>query len=189
MVGRRKKYTKEEIITALQRLAQELGTKKLRKADVGKIIPNSTIARRFGSFGKALEEAGLEKIDQKRPEKISDDDLFGSFLEVERRLGHEPRTNEYSANGKFSVKPFMVRFGKWPDVLKHYRKWKAENPEALKKEPHEETTHSPTTEEKSPERHGEFMETPKFIKGKQPKQLFGELLEFRGLRHAPINEQ
>ena len=33
------------------------------------------------------------------------------------------------------------------------------------------------------------MDTPKPLKGKQPMQLFGELLEFRGLRHAPINEQ
>jgi hypothetical protein len=193
LVGR-KKHSKESIITTLQNLAASLKKDTLSKQDVNRVLPASSINTYFGSLGNALEAAGLcrasssEHLDAFRSE-YSNNDLFISVFQVEQQVGREPKAMEYTVRGAYSIRPFRKRFGPWPEVLKHYRKWKQEqnstvNPEIV------------VTPEQSP--------NIAFSKAKiegcqplpnhpnmnfQPAQLYGEPIDFRGLRHAPINEQ
>lgn len=101
---------------------------------MGTILPSSTVNYHFGSLGRALEVAGLRVMDpaghfRNRGPTLSEDDLFASLSKVELQVGHEHTSSEYNADGAFSTKPFRDRFGKWDEVLVHYRKrWKAEHP-------------------------------------------------------------
>lgn len=179
------------IIQLLQNLATQLNKRNLSTADVRKVIPVSNVKVYFGSLGNALEAAGLERTDSAEHFKgrgniLSEDDLFQSLYEVENELGHEPKSLEYSAQRKYSIRPFKKRFGKWEAVLKQYRKWKAEKSSLQVQEGSESNEIS----QKGVIGHGSAMQPNILptIDGKPP-QLYGEPIEFRGLRHAPVNEQ
>jgi hypothetical protein len=186
-----KRHTKESIVRTLQNLAQRLGTKSLTKKDVQKVIPVSSVKYLFGNLGNALEAAGLERrtgweqLKGDVRKSLTDDELFRSVFEVEGKVGHEPGSAEYSAHGKYSPKPFK-RLGKWADVIARYRKWKTGHGERIAE--HEEirlddlnTVKAVTQSSVRPM----ALARP----GAAPLQLYGEPIDFRGLRHAPINEQ
>ena len=187
------RYTKDSIIEILRNLSKQLNKTKLTTADVAKVIPESTVTNHFGSVGNALEAAGLERTAlgenfRTRGNVISDEELFHSLLELEARLGHEPRFNENSARGKYSRNAFRKRFGKWNDVLAHYRKWKAENTETVNEVG---STQSPPPESPAVTKNPPSVpvKTHPAVNRKSPAQLYGEPMDFRGFRHQPINEQ
>jgi len=193
----KRKYSRETIITALQNEAKRLGKRTLTMKEVNGVVPVSAVRAYFGSLGNALEAAGLERLQpgwnlplMGRLRTIPDDDLFRSLIQVEDKLGHEPTFSECSAYGTYSTKPFLRRFGKWADTLDNYRKWKAERPAT-----HPEGRHNIGGAQQD---HSDFAvaETkPYSSKSHAPahqtreQQLYGEPIDFRGLRHAPINEQ
>jgi hypothetical protein len=126
---------------------------------------------------------------------FSEDDLFADLLAVESSLGHEPGINEYISNGQYSANPFLRRFGKWSDVRVFYRKWKAERPR-----PNSEQQGLDETQVARPSEIAESQSSvPSQVPANPPSimlrenkgkpQLYGEPIDFRGLRHAPINEQ
>lgn len=184
----KKQYSKEKIIETLKNLAQSLGKQNLSKKDISTIIPISTVNRYFGSIGPALEAAGLESrkprvFDKKVYEnmKICDDDLFKNLFKMEQELGKEPGFNDCSSGGNYSTTPYRTRFGKWEDVLQHYRKWKIEN---NKENLVDSSQKLPADDRKTP-----APLSRNISKTNKPEQLYGEPIDFRGLRHAPINEQ
>ena len=188
----RQRHSKESIVQILQNLAKSLGKDSLTKQQVQTVMPSSSIEYHFGSLGNALEAAGLQRrsaidvLNEIRPVALTDGDLFRSMLELEQRLGHPPGQNEYNSGGKYSAVTFRRRFGKWPNVLAHYRKWKSDN--------NVETADRPagadqTSRPKHFREEGEARDKHGSRKERHPAQLYGEPIDFRGLRHAPINEQ
>ena len=189
----RKKHTKESIIQKLQNLSQHLGKAKLSKADVQQVIPVSSVSRLFGSLGNALEAAGLDRTIafehfKGRGNIISDDDLFQSLLVLENKLGREPHYYDNTAKGKYSSNPFRKRFGKWPDVLARYRKWKADR-SAISADKYDSFNQIKETMEILPEMREDAIKLTLSVDETTPKHFYGEPINFRGLRHAPINEQ
>jgi hypothetical protein len=191
----KRRHTEETIIQTLKSLAKSLGKDTLTKAEIQTLVPTSSVESHFGSVGAALEAAGLrrgsstEHLNKIRRE-LTDDELFTSVSEVERQLRHEPTRNEYSANGRFSYKPLTRRFGGWPDVLAHYRRWKSQQPNLESPTVPQDGSAPPAPQEvvKRSDGHDGVPpagRTPRAV----PVQLFGEPIDFRGLRHAPINEQ
>ncbi len=189
----RKSYSKESIIQILQNLAKRLGKEFLTNQDVRGEINVATVRNYFGSLKNAFEAAGIkrksltEHLNEIR-KVLPKEELFLSMFEVERSLGHEPTGAEYTSLGKYSIQPFIKRFGKWPDVLSYYRKWKSSRGPELtdinieNKQVPNDAMNSQTI----------INESKKFTLAKSignPAQLYGEPIEFRGLRHAPINEQ
>jgi hypothetical protein len=175
-----KKHDRESIIETLRNLAQRLGKDKLSSQEVAMAIPPSSIVRYFGSVGNALEAAGMKRTApgdnfKGRAPELADSDLFDAVLEIEQRLGHEPRFTEYVSLGKYSAKPFK-RFGNWSETMARYRKWKAEGGTSL-------NSVRIATDDNSHHRIAPLFET-----NSAPAQLY-EPINFRGLRHAPINEQ
>ena len=123
----RQRHSKESIIQVLQNCAKRLGKDTLTKQEVQTAVPVSSVTFHFGSIGNALEAAGLQRRSSTdhlfQPRHVlTDDDLFRSMLELEQSLGHPPGHNEYNGGGKYSTTPFTDRFGKWSEVLAHYRK-------------------------------------------------------------------
>jgi hypothetical protein len=190
-----RRHTKESIIQTLTGLAKSLGKDTLTIADVQKVIPVSSVNNNFGSLGAALNAAGLragsstDHLSRFRHE-LSDDELFTSICEAERIVGREPTSREYSANGSFSLTPLRRRYGKWSDVLAHYRRWKKQRANLELSEARTDgesplPAHEPVTGNHQLDRIPPAGRTPRAV----PVQLFGEPIDFRGLRHAPINEQ
>ena len=180
-----KKYTKEEIVRILQNLANNLKKNTLTTKEIATVISTSTVKNYFGSIGTAVEAAGLKKRKSwehlNHNEKYSDEDLFRSILVLENELGEEPGQRAYSANGRYSVQPFRKRFGKWSDVLAHYRKWKAEGG-ATGVPASESARHA------DPPKSEPSVSITQKIKSDKPMLFYGEPIDFRGFRHAPINE-
>jgi hypothetical protein len=184
-----KKHDRESILETLRNLAKRLGQDSLTKQEIATAIQPSTVAQYFGNLGNALEAAGLKRGSstahlRDRSPTLTDNDLFQSILKVEQQLGREPTTNEYAADGQYSATPFRKRFGKWSDAIVHYRKWKAEGGA----ESNGMATLPDAAPATSPENSNRRF-APLFQTNNTPAQLYGEPIDFRGLRHAPINEQ
>ncbi len=189
----RKLHSKESIVQTLQNLAKSLGKDTLTTQEAQTVVPVSSVKYYFGSVGNAMEAAGLQRrsasehLDDVR-RVLTDEDLFRSILELEQSLGHPPGHNEYNSGGRFSVRPFIKRFGKWSDILAHYRKWKSDSDFGTV-----DTATGANQDQPAEEAFGERrkdLTSMKVVKsGNTPAQLYGEPIDFRGLRHAPINEQ
>jgi hypothetical protein len=180
-------YTKDEIISEIKRIAASLGQKYLKTSDFKKHskMSSSTVNYHFGSWNDAVKEAGLEPIDPveaiKKRELIPDDTLLLDLIRLYNECGKEPTGAMVSAKGKFSVRPYRAR---WKSLDKAFLIAKKRFPDSLG---------SPELEQA-----GSKVETPKVkivpptIKPSEPKRkrvVFGEPINFRGLRFAPVNEQ
>jgi hypothetical protein len=92
----------------------EIYISKTKYNDFGK-FSSGTIERRFGTWNKALEKAGIE-INQKQ--NIKDEDLFRNLEDVWIKLGRQPKYEEIKKPlSKYSNMPYHRRFGKWNDTL------------------------------------------------------------------------
>ena len=113
----------QELIDDLIRVAKELGQDKVNTFqynDRGR-FSNRTFIRRFGSWLKALEKAGLEKT--KNP-KASNEQLFDNFIEVWTKLGHQPKSTDLTKDiSKYSVSTYKNRFGGWRKTLEAFFEW------------------------------------------------------------------
>lgn len=193
----RDRYSRESIIQTLQNVAANLGRTVLSTRDVSAHISMSSINYYFGNLGNALKAAGLDgnkpgPTDALRQNRLTDDDLFISLLEVEKEIGHNPSLSEYRANGgKLSDQPFRKRFGKWDATLQHYRKWKVERgvTVATPIETQLERGTRDTQGACQPAASSVDQSQNETWRLRKPPQLFGQPIDFRGLRHAPINEQ
>jgi hypothetical protein len=74
-------------------------------------------------------------------------------------------------------------------VLAHYRKWKTEHPDLCEAGAADDRSHISARSTKAHSEAPERVVSLPLQKRKVPAQFYGEPIDFRGLRHAPINEQ
>ncbi|MBL0353221.1 MAG: HNH endonuclease [Dechloromonas sp.] len=113
----------EEFVADLQRVARELAKPTVTSDQYNERgrFHASSLARRFGSWLKALERAGLAKS---RTLHISNDDLFQNLAEVWTRLGRQPKYNDLtSQSSRFSSGTYENRFGGWRKGLEAFVAW------------------------------------------------------------------
>jgi predicted restriction endonuclease len=107
----------EELISDLKKVAEILKSNSLSKKEYLKHgrFNYSTITRRFGSWNKALESAGLEI---ENFSKLSVDELLKDLKEVAVKLNKNSLTrDEYVEIGKYSTDSFRRHFGSWFKAL------------------------------------------------------------------------
>ncbi len=81
----------------------------------------TTLTRRFGSWFKALELAGLKKT---RNLNISNEMLFQNLVEVWTKLGHQPKYSDLSKDvSLYSSGTYEKRFGTWRKALEAFVSW------------------------------------------------------------------
>lgn len=81
----------------------------------------TTLTRRFGSWFKALELAGLKKT---RNLNISNEMLFINLVEVWTKLGNQPKYNDLSKEvSLYSSGTYEKRFGTWRKALEAFVLW------------------------------------------------------------------
>lgn len=184
--------TRDDIIEAARKVAQETGG-VISRSDFERLagINQYHIYRLFpeGGWGEVKRLAGIQRH-PKDNESITDDKLLSEFHEVTKKLRKVPTWALFSANASVSADVVRRRFGGLQGVLKHYRSWLETNDptspllELLQIKSKHEIPPPPIPLIEEGVRQ---VPTSEWAKGEGPE--FGPPINFRGLRHAPINEQ
>lgn len=177
---------KQKIIAELRRVAELLQTSHLSQRQFAKNsrISLSTIKYTFGTWKEALNASGLN-VGLRKQSRLDDDVYLREIIRLTQELGKKPTVTQLTSKGQFSEKPYRIRWGTFNEACRAaYAKYGFPqmikvNSEELKK------TNSVSTPTQ------QFV--PQTFKPTEPQRRkrvqFGEPIDFRGLRFAPINEQ
>lgn len=156
----------EEALNELWQCAKSIGRDTITMAEyeeVGSAHP-SFFQRRFGSWSKALEAAGLEQSRSKIG--ISDDELMNNLKDVWITLARQPSYSEIKKPlSTFSSGTYEKRYGGWTNALEKFVEWANQDIEEL--------------ETKEPSSKISSLKSPK--KKKRTKREISERLRFRVL--------
>jgi hypothetical protein len=151
-------------------------------------ISLSTIRYQFGSFNRAVAEAGLTPNKSGVPvsgyKTLSEEELLVALGDVWRQMGKRPSESEMNAYGKYSSRPYRKRWATFRNAVDAYVARFGE-PDGTALLIHPTVTASAHSQSS--------VVIPKIHRPKTgrdvPRILYGEPLDFRGLRYAPVNEQ
>ncbi|MDR2445230.1 MAG: hypothetical protein LBD44_04785 [Spirochaetaceae bacterium] len=112
------KISNKELISDLKRVAKLLNKKTVTTREYhkhGKYAP-ITVYRRFNSWVKALENAGLEKSSYDL--NIDNKSLLENIAEVWRKLGRQPTYRDMKKPfSKYGAQTYLAHFGSWNNAL------------------------------------------------------------------------
>jgi hypothetical protein len=197
---------KTAMVKRLRRIASELGTTSVSRAEFLRRsgVPDRKLQRLFGRYNRLVEAAGLVpmKFRGRGTLKYSNQETLAEIARVLRIPNSKLTTRFFEQCSWISLRVFLRRFGSWHHALKataemldpqrdaqllariraytagHRKTSQAAEPAAgntpsLPQPAPAEALRSPATE-------GE---------GGDHTTLYGDFIHFRGLEHAPINEQ
>ena len=180
--------TRESIIEAAKAAAKQTGG-VVSRPDFKRItgISDHHIYRHFpdGGWNEVLELAGVQRHARNK-DPITDNQLLEEFHRVVSQLGAIPTWPKFEACAQVSSKTLRKRFDGTEGTLRRYREWLIVNaPDSAF-----------LTDLEAKSKH-ELISPPIQVRtdSKQPTWTkqdgteFGAPINFRGLRHAPINEQ
>jgi len=113
----------EDFLEDLRRVARQLGRDRLGQTEYNRHgrYNSQMIARRFGSWGKAVERAGLATVGHPHP---GVEELFDNILAVWLKLGRRPAGAEFRRPlSKFSIRPYLHYFGTWRKAMAAFFEW------------------------------------------------------------------
>lgn len=113
----------EELLLDLKRVSAELNNKKITQRLYGEHgrYDVTTASRRFGTWNKALEAAGLSKSNV---HNVTDEELYSNILNIWEHLGRQPRRSDLTSNiSKYSQSPYNRRFSTWTNSLQNFVVW------------------------------------------------------------------
>lgn len=181
---------RDEVLNAIRIAAQTLGRPPSRsefKSSSG--MTEYQVLKRFPSWREAVRAAGLEPHSTNIP--INPDVLLEDWGEFVRGIRRIPTRDQYRRDGTYSPGVFEKRFGPWSAIPGKFREFAAGKPEwadvvaLLPVENARASTanYSPTSDLALPNvpnhRHTKLSDRP----------TYGNPIDFRGLRHEPVNEQ
>ena len=166
----------ESLLAELCRVAKLLGKNTLTQDELNEHgnITSGPIKRRFGTWNTALEKAGLHV---KRRMNITNEEIFADIGNVLSKLeGRTPSQAEFDAHSKLTTSALLKkRFGGIRPALDEFAKQQGgKRPEQLGDSP----TNSQTQLSRSIA-----------LADRSASREFGEFINFRGMLHAPVNEQ
>jgi len=106
-----------EIVNEIRRIAKLLDVERLSSSEFDKhhqIAGVSTAGYQFGSWNRAVKAAGLKPYPTgggDRSPKFNDVELLEEVIRVHKELGKQPSEREFSKFGKFSIRPYIARWG------------------------------------------------------------------------------
>lgn len=180
---------KETIVQAIKQAAESLGKCPSRREFTARSgINENQILSHFESWRDAVRNAGLQP--HRAPDPLTEDQLLRDWADVVRELRRIPTVQQYRRMGGHSPETFMRRFGPWVDMPGRFRTYAAGNAvwvdvlallPPLSIEPtrtpiDEQSDEAPTSP--APQRHRKLEHRP----------TYGNPIDFRGLRHEPVNE-
>lgn len=195
-------YTKDQVIDEIKRITEKLGVTSLKERDFKKHsnISITSVKEHFGTWNDAVEEATPEppptdngiKVD----ESVSDNELLLELLRLYERFGREPNTLMVAAEGRFSDRPYLSR---WGNLEKAFLSAKEKYPERVKlilkrqedaKKAKMPTPKAPPISAETRAKKSESTSPPssKPKETKKARTVLGEPIDFRSLRFAPVNQ-
>ena len=141
-------------------------------------ISDWQIYKVFESWNEAVAAAGLQPDLSK--EHKSNNELFEELLRVCEGINTIPTRMEFERVSKFSASTYTKkRWGTWENVLIKFKDWlKANQSKFLSQLPENKNLHTlvKATDQKR-----------NFVWKSKKRIVYGPLLDFRGLRHEPVN--
>lgn len=184
--------TRDQVLEAARGLAERQDG-PISRADFERLtgISQYHIYRLFpeGGWSEVKKLAGLERH-PKDNDPLSDDELLEEFRRVASTQGRIPTWTSFASAAQVSADVIRKRFGGLQGTLKKYRDWlETRDPtspllEAIHSRSRHEIPVPPNGGVSAPLVQPQGAPWPR---ASGPE--FGSPLDFRGLRHAPINEQ
>ncbi len=179
-----KKLTKEEIIEAIKKSYASLEKTPSRSKFISLTgISEYKVLRHFSSWNEAIKAAGLE------PDlsniKFEDSDLLEDWAKLVRKLRQIPARSQYQKLGKYSSGVFEKHFGPWSLIPEQFRQFAKNKPEWK-----DVIALLPTEKRKSIVKRPYLPPSSKNFKYSKlgDRTTYGNPIDFRGLRHEPVNE-
>jgi Homing endonuclease associated repeat len=182
--------TREAIIEAAKRVAAECGG-VLSRADFERLtgISQHQLYKAFpdGGWTEVLGVAGIQRHPLHN-EPVSDEELLTEFHRVASELGQIPTGQQFGARANLSYDVVKKRFGGMQGTLRRYRAWLEEREPAspMLAQVQAKSKHEILA---APSIDGQVISPARVAWPKGTGPQFGPPINFRGLRHAPINEQ
>jgi len=107
----------EEMIAAIKACAEKLGrapTTLELELETGGRLRRGQVAKRFGTYTRALTECGLKRHDSARPYAMME--LFLAWATVARKVKRVPSICDYRAEATVTDACLLRRFGRWGQV-------------------------------------------------------------------------
>lgn len=184
-----------DVLEAIRDVAKRLGRTPSRDEfwELSTAVTPYHITQYFQNWRGALRAAGLEGRSSNTP--LDPSDLLTDWGKVVRDLRRIPTRDQYRASGRFSPGVFEKRFGPWSGVPARFREFAGSRPEwtdVVTLLP--PVSVSSTARSNSPEIAAScHAAQPMQPHTRHPKlagrPTYGDPIDFRGLRHAPVNEQ
>jgi len=152
------------------------------------------VLQHFPSWREAVRASGLEA--DATNIRLDDETLLTEWGELVRTGRRIPTRDQYRREGKYSPGAFEKHFGPWSSIPAEFQKF-AQNkiewadvlallPPATKKDLKVGAERSPSSVEFN--QMSELQPRPRYSKLKD-RPTYGNPLDFRGLRHEPVNEE
>lgn len=187
---------KQAVLDAIRRAAQMLGHPPSRaefKAKSG--MTEYQVLRYFPSWREAVRAAGLDP--NLTNIRLEEGLLLKEWGELVRKLRQIPTISQYRREGKHSPSVFASRFGPWsgiPDKFREFAQDKLEWADVLMLLPLAPTKLKATGTPPTPIGGLKEASTSPALPRQRHRKLearpvYGDPIDFRGLRHEPVNEQ
>jgi len=178
-----------EVLNAIRQAAKTLGRPPSRREFMTSTgMTEYQVLRHFPSWREAVRAAGLDYQPTNLP--LDPAVLLEDWGELVRRTRRIPTRNQYRRNGSYSPGVFDRKFGPWSRIPAKFREFAAARPEwtdVLALLPMENASARsvpaaapPASSDLAPpgHRHARLQNRP----------MYGNPIDFRGLRHEPVNE-
>jgi len=187
------KAAAQEILDAIRNAAQQLGRPPSRAEFRTKSrMTEYQILQYFPSWREAVRAAGLAPDSTNI--RLDDDSLLQDWGELVRRNRRIPTRDHYRREGKFSPGVFEKHFGPWSAVPGKFSEFARDKPEwadvlalvppsaAGRQRGRASPAGDQTPEEPAVARRPRHARL-------EHRPTYGNPIDFRGLRHEPVNEQ
>jgi hypothetical protein len=151
-------------------------------------ISLSKVRYYFDSWNKAVEAAGFQSNPKNVPvegyKRASEEELLEAIGNLWKKEGRRPTESLMNSSGTFSVRPYRKRWGTFSTAVDAYIQKYGEPSNVVSQ---------PDKSEKIILKKGSIIipKTYKPLPAAERKKpiVYGEPIDFRGLRYAPVNEQ
>jgi hypothetical protein len=208
---------KEELIEALRRIATEMGTESVSRPDFLRRsgVSERKVQRLFGGYNGLVEAAGLvpRRFPSSDAPTYSDDEMLQEIVRVLREPHSKLTRIFFEQSSKISSSACERRFGGWinalnraavhldPErdaaLLSRIQEYTAPalpvRSRSLQPEREISAGHAPEIEEDEEQDDTEEAEVEPAPQDRPVPisrgNIYGDFINFRGLQHAPVNEQ
>ncbi len=185
---------KEAVLSAIRKAVADVGGRRVSRVEFVRRsgMKVADIDRYFDNWTQALSAAGSDF--EPYHQKIKEDDLLKDWGELARKLQGIPTRKQYKRMGKYSAGVIENRFGPWSATPSRFLQFARDKPEwadvlaLLPQTPARLRVERNDRVQEESARHSEVLPGPRHTKlGGRP--IYGNPIDFRGLRHEPVNEQ